>query len=266
VSKKQFLAENGASGSLSRYVKRYTGEFGPTLFGAAEQEWNEGGSRLDDLEPEFTGEFVGEAGGSHLWNRQAACGDDQCGRSELTGSGVNVELSGCALDGYAASLENKFYAGSFALELKHVEDLAGGVIAEELAQCLFVPLDSVALDKFEEVLRLIESQSRFGEVRIRGDEVSRSAMNIGEVAAASARDEDLAAGLGIVFEEEDSPVALTGGGGAHETGGASAKDDDVEFTRCGRHCIDCRRAGRMSRPFRTRLFDAEAILWRSSDR
>ena len=241
MSEEQFLAKSGASGSLSRYVKRYTGEFGPTLFGAAEQERNEGGSRLDDLEPEFTREIVGEAGCGHLWNRQAAGGDDQCARFEITGSGTNVEPSRGALDGYVAPLENKFYAGSFALDLKHVEDLAGGVIAEELAQCLFVPLDSVALDKFEEVLRLIESQGRFGEVRIRGDEVFRSAMNIGEVAAAATRDEDLAAGLGIVFEEEDAPFALTGGGCAHETGGASAKDDDVEFTRCGRHCIDCRR-------------------------
>ena len=118
---------------------------------------------------------------------------------------------------------------SFAFGEQHVEDLTGGVIAEELAERFLVPLDSVALDEFEEVLWLVEGERGFCEVRVCGDEVFRAAVDIGEVASAAAGDEDFAAGLGIVFEEKDAAIALSSDGGAHEPGGACAEHDDIEF-------------------------------------
>jgi hypothetical protein len=53
-------------------------------------------------------------------------------------------------------------------------------------------------------------------------------MNIGEVAAASAGNEDLAAGLGAVFEKSYASATVACHGSAHQSGSACAKDDDVE--------------------------------------
>ena len=46
---------------------------------------------------------------------------------------------------------------------QHVHDLARGVVAEQLPQRLLVPLDSVALDEFEKVSRLVKRQRRLRE-------------------------------------------------------------------------------------------------------
>jgi hypothetical protein len=127
---------------------------------------------------------------------------------------------------------------TFALE--HVDDLPGGVIAEELAQRLLVPGDSVAFDKLQKVSGLIERQRGLGEVGIGRDEVLRRAMDIGEVATASAGDENFSARLRVVFEEKDATVALSGYCGAHETGCACTQHDYVEFGDL-RHFNHCRR-------------------------
>ena len=124
---------------------------------------------------------------------------------------------------------------SLAFGEEHVEDLAGGMGAKELAECFLVPLDSVALHQFEEVLWLVESECGFGEVWVFGDEVFRSAMDVGEVASASAGDEDFAAGLRIVFKEKHAAIALAGDGGTHQSGGTCAEDDDVVFQLCRGH-------------------------------
>jgi hypothetical protein len=68
-------------------------------------------------------------------------------------------------------------------------------------------------------------------------------VNIGEVAAASAGDEDLLAGLFGVVEEQDAASAAAGFDGAHEAGGARSEDDDVE------EAVVVRVGGRHRRPW-----------------
>jgi hypothetical protein len=88
---------------------------------------------------------------------------------------------------------------------------------------------------------MVESECGFCEVRILGDEVFRSAMDVGEVASASSGDEDLSAGLRIMFKQENASVALSSDCSAHEAGSACAEDDRVEFGSYGGHCAYCRR-------------------------
>ena len=52
-------------------------------------------------------------------------------------------------------------------------------------------------------------------------------MQVGEVAAASAGDEDLLANAFGVFQHGDARAALAGLDGAHQSGRASAEDDRV---------------------------------------
>jgi hypothetical protein len=65
-------------------------------------------------------------------------------------------------------------------------------------------------------------------VWVRGEKVFGAGVEVGEVAAASAGDEDLLAGLFGVVEEEDAAIAATGLDGAQETSSAGTEDDDVD--------------------------------------
>jgi hypothetical protein len=60
-------------------------------------------------------------------------------------------------------------------------------------------------------------------------------VQIGEIAAASAGDEDLSAGLGVVVEQGHFATALASHGGTHQTGRSRAQYDDIELARGGGH-------------------------------
>ena len=57
-------------------------------------------------------------------------------------------------------------------------------------------------------------------------------MEVGEVAAATAGDKNLAARPGAVVQNEDTQASAAGFEGAHEAGGAGAEDDAVVMIEC----------------------------------
>jgi hypothetical protein len=64
-------------------------------------------------------------------------------------------------------------------------------------------------------------------VRIGGKETVRGAVEVGEIAAAAAGDEDLLADAVGMIEDEDAAATLTCGDGGHEARCAGTKDKDV---------------------------------------
>jgi hypothetical protein len=146
-----------------------------------------------------------------------------------------VKLAGCCFDRNVAGVQTKVDTGAIAFGEEHVEDLARRTIAEELAERLFVPLDSVAADQFEKVLRLIARQCGFRKMGIFREEVCRRALDVGEVASASAGDEDLAARLRIVLEEQHPATAPAGDRGAHQAGSTGTQHDGIKFAARRRH-------------------------------
>jgi hypothetical protein len=54
-------------------------------------------------------------------------------------------------------------------------------------------------------------------------------MDVGEVAAAAAGDEDFAPGLGVVLQKRDATAALAGCGGTHEAGCTGTDNDYIEL-------------------------------------
>jgi len=124
-----------------------------------------------------------------------------------------------------------------ALGEQHVEDVVRGAVAEELAKGLLVPGNAETLDQLEKVPRLVEGERGLGEVGILREEVGGRAVNVGEVAAAAAGDEDLAARLRVVVQHRHAAAALAGHGGAHQARSARAQHQDIEaaFARRGRH-------------------------------
>ena len=89
--------------------------------------------------------------------------------------------------------------------------------------------DAVLFDEGEKIGGRVAGQRGFGEMRIGGEEILRRAIEIGEVGAAAAGNEDFAADAVVAFENGDTAAAFTAFGGAEETGGTGAEDEDVEL-------------------------------------
>ena len=83
----------------------------------------------------------------------------------------------------------------------------------------------------DEVVGRVSGERGFCEMRIRGDEIFRRAMNVGEVAASSAGDEDFFADAVGALKDRDAAAALASFGGTEESCGAGAEDKDVRFVR-----------------------------------
>jgi hypothetical protein len=107
--------------------------------------------------------------------------------------------------------------------------LDGGIVAEELAESFFVIRNAMLFDEGDEVGGRVAGEGGFCEVRICGKEVVWLGVNIGEVAAASAGDEDFFADFLGALEEDDAAAAFAGFDCAEETGGAGTEDDYVEI-------------------------------------
>jgi hypothetical protein len=88
--------------------------------------------------------------------------------------------------------------------------------------------DAVFFDEGDDVGGGVAGEGGLGEVGIGGEEVLCAAVDVGEVAAASAGDEDLFAGFFGVVEEEDAASAASSLDGAHEAGGSGAEDYYIE--------------------------------------
>ena len=86
----------------------------------------------------------------------------------------------------------------------------------------------VPLDKADEIGWCIARQRRFGEVGIGGEEIAGLRVQVGEVAAATAGDEDLFARPLSALEHGDTAAAAAGFDRGHEARSAAAEDEDIE--------------------------------------
>ena len=118
--------------------------------------------------------------------------------------------------------------GAGHLGAQHGDDVAGALVAEELAEGLFVPADAMARDHLDEVPLGVAGQRGFVEMRVPPQEALEPDVEIGEIAPSAARDADLLAGcLRVIDDERVRP----GMGSAHHAGGAGAEDQGLDFHR-----------------------------------
>ena len=97
--------------------------------------------------------------------------------------------------------------------------------------------DAVLFDEGDHVRGREAGEGGFCEVGVGGEEVFGAGVDVGEVTAPAAGDEDLAAGAVAVFEQEDAVAAASGLEGAHHSRCACAEDDDVEVVGDGGHSV-----------------------------
>ena len=87
------------------------------------------------------------------------------------------------------------------------------------------------MDERDEVGGRVTGERGLREVGIGREEVFGATVEVGEVAAASAGDEDLLARAFGVLEDGSTRVRAAGVDGADESGGTCAEDDRVEGMR-----------------------------------
>ena len=76
-------------------------------------------------------------------------------------------------------------------------------------------------------------------MRIRRREARRLAVQVGEIAASTARHQDFLADFVGAFQDDNPSAALTGGYRTHEAGGATAKDNHVGARHVARITGQC---------------------------
>lgn len=234
VGDKEFFAEGGcafAAGGGDDDIGGEAGEIAPALLILLrEDEGNEGGAALDDVDAELPGDVVAEAGRAHLGDREATGGEDERLGAPYAACGLDDVHRGLVpLYGEDGRAEHELDTCRGALFREHRDDLLRGAVAEELAEGFLVIGDAVLLDESDEVRGGVAGEGGFGEVRVFGEEVFGAGVEVGEVAPASAGDEDFLAGEVCVVEQGDAAAATSGFDGAHQTGGACSDDEDVDL-------------------------------------
>ena len=195
--------------------------------GGIEDERNQRRTRLPNRQPELARQVVSEGSGADFRQRESAGGHDQGVRPELVLARAKREPA-CFGDLGNPCAEKDTHAGGATFAFEQVGDLPRRVIAEELSERLFVIGDAVLFYERDEVRGSVPRQGRFAEVRIGGQEIFRTAMQIGEVAAAASGDEDFLADLLGMLQHSNAAPALGGLDGAHESCRARAEHDDIE--------------------------------------
>ena len=198
-----------------------------------EGERHQGRPRLDDLVPEMPCDVIRETGGAKLGDRQPARREHKARRPRRLIAEGDMEETVAVLDGRGLA-ERGLDAAGLAFGQQHSDDLLRRSVAEQLAERLFVPGDPVPVDQSDEVRRFEPPQGRLGEMRIGRQEIRGRRANVGEIASASARNQDLAARLGRMIEEKDPASALPRKRGAKHPGRTGADNDCVKGAY-GRH-------------------------------
>src|SRR5436309_3220600 len=116
-----------------------------------------------------------------------------------------------------------------ALGFEHGHNILRRAVTEKLSESFFVISDAVLFDQSDEVRRRVRRKRRFGEVRIARNKVFRLTVQVGEVAAAATRNEDLFADASGAFQYCHTPSALPCLDGAHQPRRTAAENDEVKF-------------------------------------
>jgi hypothetical protein len=131
-------------------------------------------------------------------------------------------------DCFDGNVNENANSGLPALNFEHVDDLLRGSITEKLAECLFVISDAMLFHQVDEIRWRISCQCGFRKVRVRGEEIFGLAMQVGEVAASTARNQDLFANAPGALQHRYTSATLAGLNSAHEPSRAAPQDDDVK--------------------------------------
>ena len=178
------------------------------------------------------------------------------------------------------AIHKYLHPGRPAFRFEHFRNVGRRAVAEKLAQGFFVVGNSVFFDQRNKIRRRVPRQRGLGKVRIRGNEILRPAINIREIAAPAAGNQNLFADAFGMFEHSHAPPALARLNRAHQSRSATAQESKhqisasfiSQFSSCTQFVRFCRRgmarharhnvlARRLSSSFR--VWRPLLVLWRA---
>jgi hypothetical protein len=173
--------------------------------------------RLGETQAEAPRHIMGESRCTHFRDRQSARRQHERWRGEdaVVCLDAKIVAAGNIGDGMAHPHVD---ANLRAFVHQHGDDGARGAVAEQLAQRLLVVRNAMALDQRNKIVLRVARQRRSAEARIVRQEPIRRAVQIREIAATAAGDQDFLSDRLGVIEQQHRATALAGGHGAHQPG------------------------------------------------
>ena len=135
-------------------------------------------------------------------------------------------------------IRQNFNTNSAAFLFQHGDDLLRRAIAKELSQRFLMVGNAVLLHQRDEIRRRVACQCGLSKVWVGGDKIFRTAMQIGEIAASAARDQDLLSYAFSPLQYHHAASTLARFNGAHEASCAAAENDYIKIVH-----KPCRPAG-----------------------
>ncbi|MNH22862.1 hypothetical protein D3C79_827340 [compost metagenome] len=149
-------------------------------------------------------------------------------------AGVEQEAVIRLADGQNLGLVLLYHPGPVALGEQHLDDLLGALVAEQLAKRLLVVVDPVPVHQIDEILLGVARQRRLAEVGVAREEGVGAGLMVGEVATTTTADQDLAARLLGVVEQQYGATPITGLGRTHQTGRTGPDHHHIHLHH---HCL-----------------------------
>ncbi len=125
--------------------------------------------------------------------------------------------------------QSQLHLALVALIQQHTHDLFGAVITEQLAVVSLVIGDVVAHHQIDKIPLGVLGQGGFDEVGIAAQVIGWLHIEVGEVAAATATDQDLLTRLLGMVDDHHLTTAGSGGCGTHQSGGTGADHQHLCF-------------------------------------
>ncbi len=184
---------------------------------------------------ELLGHLVTKAGRAQGRNRQAARRDHQGFAAQLTQGGLQLVTALELGDFLDRGVQVQAHAGLDAFIEQHAEDVAGLVIAEQLAELFLVVRHAMLGNQSDKIPLGVAGQGRLAKVRVVREEVGGLGVHIGEIAAATAGHQNLLAGLVRVVDQHHFAPTPGSGQRTHQACGAGANDHN--FGRAHSHVL-----------------------------
>jgi hypothetical protein len=182
------------------------------LDGGGRAEKHSRAPRLDDLEAEAAGEVVGEAGRAHLGMEGPPVAITRAGASAVRLPKPRRKRPSAwstSRDGMAERARPR----PWRIRPSAWRRSAAPSRRRRAGRASFRARRCGGARPGDEVRRRVAGERRDGEMRVGGEEAVGRGVEVGEIAAAAARDQDLLARPVGMVEEEHAAAALPGGGG-----------------------------------------------------
>ncbi len=219
MSEQHSLLEASAILGGHRYRQADARQIGERLFlRLMEGEWHQTGAGRQHLEAELLRQLETIRGRPQLGHGETAGRHHQRVTADLTLAGGQHETLILLADGEDLGLELQGHPSPVTLGKQRIDDLLGALETEQLPQGALVIVDPVAIHQIDEILLGVASQCRLAEVGILRQVGMSARLMVGEVAATTATDEDLAARFLGIVEHQHRAAPIAGLRRTHQSG------------------------------------------------